>query len=192
MLNPAAGHTPDGRLHLLPRVVAAGNVSRVGLAEVVVEGGVPVGVDRRGIVLEPELSWERGVDHAGVEDPRVTYVDRLGLHLMTYVAFGPLGPRIAVAVSRDLLSWQRLGPVLFGHEAQWGSRLQPVPEQGRAVLPRADPGPGRRTVLRDVAPADVACRLARRRRRPRAARRHSTSGRASGSPTSRRSPSRPM
>ena len=56
VLNPAAGQTPDGRLHLLPRVVAAGNVSRVGLAEVVVEGGVPVGVDRRGIVLEPELS----------------------------------------------------------------------------------------------------------------------------------------
>ena len=62
VLNPAAGHTPDGRLHLLPRVVAAGNVSRVGLAEVVVEDGVPVGVDRRGIVLEPDLSWERGVE----------------------------------------------------------------------------------------------------------------------------------
>ena len=73
VLNPATGHTPDGRLHLLPRVVAAGNVSRVGLAEVVVEDGVPVGVERRGIVLEPDLSWERGVNHAGVEDPRVTY-----------------------------------------------------------------------------------------------------------------------
>ena len=54
MLNPAAGHTPDGRLHLLPRVVAAGNVSRIGLAEVVVDDGVPVGVDRRGIVLAPD------------------------------------------------------------------------------------------------------------------------------------------
>ena len=32
--NPASGRTPDGRLHLLPRLVAAGNVSRVGLAEV--------------------------------------------------------------------------------------------------------------------------------------------------------------
>ena len=28
VLNPAAGYTPDGRLHLLPRLVAAGNVSR--------------------------------------------------------------------------------------------------------------------------------------------------------------------
>ena len=30
VLNPASGHTPDGRLHLLPRLVAPGNVSRVG------------------------------------------------------------------------------------------------------------------------------------------------------------------
>ncbi len=42
VLNPAAGRTPDGRLHLLPRLVAAGNVSRIGLAEVVIDDGVPV------------------------------------------------------------------------------------------------------------------------------------------------------
>jgi hypothetical protein len=35
VLNPATGHTPDGRPYLLPRLVAPGNVSRVGLAEVV-------------------------------------------------------------------------------------------------------------------------------------------------------------
>ena len=34
VLNPASGFGPDGRLYLLPRLVAAGNVSRVGLAEV--------------------------------------------------------------------------------------------------------------------------------------------------------------
>ena len=37
VLNPASGRTPDGRLHLLPRMVEAGNVSRVGLAEVIAD-----------------------------------------------------------------------------------------------------------------------------------------------------------
>jgi hypothetical protein len=74
VLNPASGRTPDGRLHLLPRLVAAGNVSRVGLAEVVLEDGVPVGVERRGVVLAPDEGWERGANNAGVEDPRTTWV----------------------------------------------------------------------------------------------------------------------
>src|ERR1044071_4765629 len=68
VLNPASGRTPDGRLHLLPRLVAAGNVSRVGLAEVVLQDGVPVGVERRGVVLAPDEGWERGANNAGVED----------------------------------------------------------------------------------------------------------------------------
>ena len=62
VLNPASGRGPDGTLYLLPRLVAAGNVSRVGLAEVVVEDGVPVGVERRGVVLEPDEGWERGAN----------------------------------------------------------------------------------------------------------------------------------
>ena len=39
VLNPASGYGPDGRLYLLPRVVAQGNYSRVGLAEVVLDEG---------------------------------------------------------------------------------------------------------------------------------------------------------
>jgi predicted GH43/DUF377 family glycosyl hydrolase len=113
VLNPATGHAPDGALMLLPRLVASGNVSRVGLARVVIENGVPTGVSREGIVLAPDRGWEQGVGNAGVEDPRVTYIERLGLHVMTYVAYGPLGPRTAVAVSSDLRSWERLGPALF-------------------------------------------------------------------------------
>lgn len=113
VLNPGSGRGPDGELYLLPRLVAAGNVSRIGLARVVIEDGVPVGVERRGVVLEPDRGWERGIGNAGVEDPRVTWIETLGLHVMTYVAFGPLGPRTAVAVSEDLKDWRRLGPALF-------------------------------------------------------------------------------
>jgi len=116
VLNPGSGHTPDGALHLLPRLVATGNVSRVGLARVVIEDGVPVGVEREGVVLEPDRGWERGAHNAGVEDPRVTFIPVLGLHVMTYVAYGPLGPRTAIATSSDLREWTRLGPALFDYD----------------------------------------------------------------------------
>lgn len=113
VLNPGSGRGPDGELYLLPRMVADGNVSRVGLARVIIEDGVPVGVEREGVVLAPDRGWERGAANAGVEDPRTTWIEALGCHVMTYVAFGPLGPRTAIAVSNDLREWRRLGPVLF-------------------------------------------------------------------------------
>lgn len=116
VLNPASGRGPDGELYLLPRLVAEGNVSRVGLARVVVEDGVPTAVERQGVVLEPDRGWERGVGNAGVEDPRTTWIEALGLHVMTYVAYGPLGPRTAIAVSDDLREWRRLGPALFRYQ----------------------------------------------------------------------------
>ena len=113
VLNPGSGRGPDGELYLLPRLVAASNISRVGLARVLIDEGVPVGVEREGVVLEPDRQWERGATSAGVEDPRITFIPRLGLHVMTYVAYGPLGPRTAVAVSDDLREWRRLGPAMF-------------------------------------------------------------------------------
>ncbi|MEV5041078.1 MULTISPECIES: glycosidase [unclassified Microbacterium] len=116
VLNPGSGRGPDGELYLLPRLVADGNVSRVGLARVVVEDGVPTRVEREGVVLEPDRGWELGVGNAGVEDPRVTWIETLGLHVMTYVAYGPLGPRTAIAVSSDLREWRRLGPALFRYQ----------------------------------------------------------------------------
>ena len=105
----------------------------------IIEGGVPVGVERRGTVLEPDAGWERGRLGSGVEDPRTTWVPDLGLHVMTYVALGPLGPKPALAVSSDLLHWERLGPIHFEYEPTARHRPQPVPEQGRRAVPRAGP-----------------------------------------------------
>ncbi len=141
VLNPASGRTPDGRLHLRPRLVAAGNVSRVGLAEVVVADGVPVGVERRGVVLEPDAGWERGTGHAGVEDPRVTWVESLELHLMTYVAYGPLGPKPAQAVSSDLVTWRRLGPLHFAYQPELDTDLNLFPNKDCVWFPEPVPGP---------------------------------------------------
>jgi len=115
VLNPGAARGPDGRLYLFPRLVGPGNHSRIGIARVVFDGDVPVGVERLGIALEPEEPYELrpAEGTGGCEDPRVTYVAPIGLYVMAYVAWGPKGPRIAVAISEDLLSWERLGLVDF-------------------------------------------------------------------------------
>jgi beta-1,2-mannobiose phosphorylase / 1,2-beta-oligomannan phosphorylase len=112
VLNPAAARGDDGELYLFPRLVAEGNFSRIGRARVVFDGGEPVGVERLGVALEPEEPWEG----KGVEDPRITSVEELGVYLMTYTAYGPQGPRIAVASSPNLERWERHGLVSFGSE----------------------------------------------------------------------------
>jgi predicted GH43/DUF377 family glycosyl hydrolase len=115
VLNPAATRGPDGRLYLLPRLVGAGNYSRIGLARVLFNRrGTPVGVERLGVVLEPDAPYELNPDTGGgVEDARITYIAARRLYAMTYTAFGPAGARIAAAVSRDLVHWRRLGLVRF-------------------------------------------------------------------------------
>ena len=118
VLNPATARAPDGKLYMFPRVVAAGNYSRVGIAEVIFDAaGNPTSVERRGYALEPTESYEQNARTAGCEDPRITYVEPLRRYLMTYTAYGPLGPRIALAVSTDLLGWRRLGPVKFAFDS---------------------------------------------------------------------------
>jgi len=141
VLNPASGRTPDGQLHLLPRLVAEGNVSRVGIARVVLADGVPVGVEREGIVLAPDAGWEHGLHHAGTEDPRTTWVPSLGLHVMSYVAFGPLGPKPALAVSADLRTWRRIGPVHFEYQEELDADLNICPNKDLVFFPEVVPGP---------------------------------------------------
>jgi predicted GH43/DUF377 family glycosyl hydrolase len=127
VLNPASGRGPDGELYLLPRLVA--------------EGNVPVGVERQGVVLEPDRTWERGEGNAGVEDPRVTWIPELELHVMTYVAYGPLGPRTAVAVSEDLHSWRRLGPALFAYSDALDTDLNLFHNKDTVFFPEPVTGP---------------------------------------------------
>ena len=113
VLNPGGVRSPDGTMHLFPRLIAEGNYSRIGHARVRFEGQTPVGVERLGVALEPHESYEVSPGGGGVEDPRVVYVPRLKRYLMTYTAFVPYEPRVAVAISSDLLTWQRLGVLRY-------------------------------------------------------------------------------
>ena len=87
VLNPAGARGPDGAYYLFPRLVAQGNYSRIGRARVLFDGrGNPARVERRGCALEPQQPYERTTQGGGVEDPRVSYVQPLGLFVMTYTA----------------------------------------------------------------------------------------------------------
>ena len=116
VLNPAGVRGPDGEMHLFPRVVAEGNYSRIAHAQVMFAGGTPVSASRLGIALEPHESYEVSALGGGVEDPRVTYVAALGLFVMTYTAYVPFEPRVALAISTDLFRWRRLGLVRYALE----------------------------------------------------------------------------
>lgn len=115
VLNPATIRGPDGQLYLFPRMVAKGNYSRIGIAKVLFnEAGDPIGVERLGIALEPEADYElRSDGSGGCEDPRITYVESFKHYMMTYTALSPKGPRIALAISKDLFHWKRLGLAIF-------------------------------------------------------------------------------
>jgi len=114
ILNPASARTRDGTLLIYPRCVAGGNVSRVGLVEASGEPANPA-FARLGFALEPQSPSElRGTPGGyGCEDPRVTFVPLLDSYVMAYTAFGPAGPRIAIALSREGYVWDRLGVVDF-------------------------------------------------------------------------------
>src|SRR5437763_12571298 len=146
VLNPAATRGPDGQLYLLPRLVAAGKYSRISLARVVFQRGAPVGVERLGVVLEPQAPYEHNTHTGGgVEDPRVTYLAAQDLYVMTYTALGPAGPRIAVAVARDLRHWQRTGLVRFA--PYHGLDLTTLDNKDALLFPEPVPAPDGRPAL---------------------------------------------
>jgi beta-1,2-mannobiose phosphorylase / 1,2-beta-oligomannan phosphorylase len=114
VLNPGAARSRSGTLLLYPRMVGAGNCSCVGMVEVNGAFDAPV-YQRIGMALRPEATYELrdARDGQGCEDPRITFVAVLDLYVMAYTAFGPAGPRIALAVSPDGYAWERLGLVDF-------------------------------------------------------------------------------
>ncbi len=114
VLNPACARSRQGDLLLFPRVVGDANRSRIGVARVLFsDEGDPYSVERLGYALEPTEPYEVNRLTAGCEDPRISFIPELGIYLMAYVAYGPLGSRIAFAKSEDLISWTRLGLAKF-------------------------------------------------------------------------------
>jgi predicted GH43/DUF377 family glycosyl hydrolase len=115
VLNPGGARAANGEYLLFPRLVARGNYSRIGVARVLYDGtGLPTGVERLGIALEPREPYELNPNTGGgCEDARVTYVPALDAYVMCYAAYGPRGPKAALAVSTDLHEWRKVGLINF-------------------------------------------------------------------------------
>ena len=129
------------------------------------EAGDPAGVERLGIALEPEADYERRPDGGGgCEDPRITFVEPLQRYMMTYTAFSPQGPRIALAVSEDLFHWQRLGLATFGryHGIEFGD----VDDKDASLFPVAIPNPRRASGTGHAPPAAFSRHSSRGNRLP--------------------------
>lgn len=115
VLNPACTRLRNGTLQLYPRMVAPGNISRIGSFGAEERSDGVLEVEPHGFVLQPAAPYEVRTQPGGYgcEDPRITFVGALDTYVMSYVAFGPRGPEVAVAVSGDALHWQRLGLLRF-------------------------------------------------------------------------------
>lgn len=152
VLNPGVARGPDDELYLFPRMVAPRNYSRIGKARALFDAhGDPTGAERLGYALEPREPYELRPDEhtGGCEDARVVHIESLGLYVMTYVAKGPHGPRVAVAVSPDLQTWRRLGLVDFEPDPDpvYGVDLDAYRNKDASFFPRPVIGPDGRESL---------------------------------------------
>jgi predicted GH43/DUF377 family glycosyl hydrolase len=136
--NPAAV-VKDGKVHVLYRAEDATgarrighHTSRIGLA--VSDDGLHF-TRRPTPVLYPDRDAQAPYEWTGgVEDPRIVATED-GRYLLTYTQWNRDVPRLAVAVSRDLVRWTKHGPAFA--EADSGKYLRMESKSG-AILSRVD------------------------------------------------------
>lgn len=110
VFNPGATRLADGTTLLLCRVedhrghshLTAAR-SRNGAERWAVDPEPTFRADPEG---HPEELW-------GIEDPRITFVPELGQYAVTYTAYGKAGPGVALAMTADFRSFERLGLVML-------------------------------------------------------------------------------
>jgi len=103
----AGATTVDGETVLVCRVEDRRGISHLTVARS--HDGVSNWVVDDSPLLTPDAQHPEEV--WGVEDPRVTRVEELDAWVIVYTAFGPGGPGISLATTRDFRSVERLGLV---------------------------------------------------------------------------------
>jgi predicted GH43/DUF377 family glycosyl hydrolase len=101
----------DGKIVMLYRAQDANGTSRLGYASS--SDGIHF-TRRPEPVLSPEADYERG---GGVEDPRLVKIDNT--FYLTYTAYNKKDAQLALAVSKDLVHWDRKGVILPAYKGRW-------------------------------------------------------------------------
>jgi predicted GH43/DUF377 family glycosyl hydrolase len=108
IFNPAATLLADGTTLLLCRVEDRNGISHLTAAR------SKNGVDDWRIDSQPTFVADRENDNElwGLEDPRITYIAELDRHAIAYTAFGRGGPGVALALTKDFVTFEKLGLVM--------------------------------------------------------------------------------
>ena len=136
--NPAAA-VKDGKVYVLYRAEDAtgdrkigGHTSRLGLAES--EDGLRF-TRKRAPVLYPDRDAQADYEWTGgVEDPRIVETED-GTYVLTYTQWNRDIPRLAVATSRDLVSWTKHGPAFATID---GGKYRDLESKSGAILSRVE------------------------------------------------------
>lgn len=103
VLNPALIKDNE-KTHLFYRAVAKGNISTIGYCSL----SNPLEVQERYEypILQPEFEYEKH----GIEDPRIVKIG--DLFYLTYTAYDGINALGALAISKDLKSWHKVGIIV--------------------------------------------------------------------------------
>ncbi len=106
VFNPGATTLRDGRTLLLCRVEDRRGISH--LCSAISPNGISDWEISPRPTLAPEPE-EHPEELWGIEDPRITYMEDEDEYVITYTAFGKAGPGVAVAKTKDFVSFTRFG-----------------------------------------------------------------------------------
>lgn len=101
----------DGKFVMLYRAQDKSGTSRLGYAES--SDGVHF-TRRKDPVLVPETDYEKD---GGVEDPRLVRID--DTYYLTYTGYNTKDAQLCLAVSKDLVHWDRKGVILPAYKGNW-------------------------------------------------------------------------
>jgi predicted GH43/DUF377 family glycosyl hydrolase len=112
VFNPAAV-VREGKVYLLyraednPRAMLGGRTSRIGLA--VSEDGIHFTKYPTPVLYPAKDGFEAIDQPGGCEDPRVVFSEE-GWYVMAYTSWNGTTARLSIAMSRDLIHWEKKGP----------------------------------------------------------------------------------